>query len=118
MGARKAYVGLLLYSSSVQFNRGSKWRLVLKTACPAAYRPRQKLMVFTLWEDRVDLTDDLDVLQREKSLASGGNTSSRPSNNPASDFLHAVNGSYEKGLPLKSAVCTFLPRHHPSRVKP
>jgi len=65
---------------------------------PTACRPRQKLMVFTVWGDRVDLRADLDVLQREISLASGGNSSRRLSTNLASDFLHTACGSYVKGL--------------------
>ena len=42
--------------------------------------------------DRVDLRADVDVLQREISLASGGNSSRRLSTNLASDFciLHKV----------------------------
>jgi hypothetical protein len=91
---------------------------------PTAYRPRQKLMVFTVQGDRVDLMvlftvqgdrvdlmvlftvqgdrvdlrADLDVLQREKSLAPGGNSSRRLNTNLASDFLHISYGSYVKGL--------------------
>lgn len=65
---------------------------------PTAYRPRQKLTVFIVQGDRVDLRADLDVLQREKSLAPGGNSSRRLNTNLASDFLHTAYGSYVKGL--------------------